>query len=94
MASGGSLGWFAAWMALDGSVGLILLVAGALMIVGQERLGVGLGTLALLLSLTTVDLVVFYFQQFRTVITASVQFLLFVALVYYRRSYLQGGDTA
>jgi len=94
VASGGSLGWFAAWMALDGSVGLILLVAGALMIVGEERLGVGLGTLALLLSLTTVDLVVFYFQQFRTVITASVQFLLFLVLAYYRRCYLPAGDTA
>lgn len=37
---GGSLGWFAAWVALEGSVGLILLVSAALMIVGQERFGV------------------------------------------------------
>lgn len=88
VASGGSLGWFAAWMALDGSVGLILLAAGVLMIIGQERLAVALGTLGLLLSLTTVDLVVFYFQQFRTIITASVQFLLFLVLGYYRHSYL------
>jgi hypothetical protein len=88
VAGGGSLGWFAAWTALDGSVGMILLVAGALMITGRERLGVGLGTLGLLLSLTTVDLVVFYFQQFRTIITASVQFILFLALVYYRGRYI------
>ncbi len=92
VASGGSLGWFAGWMALDGSVGLILLVAGVLMIIGRERFAVGLGMLGLLLSLSTVDLVVFYFQQFRTIITASVQFSLFLALAYYRRSYLPAAD--
>lgn len=92
VAGGGSLGWFAAWMALDGSIGAILLVAGVLMIVGREKLGIGLGTLGLLLSLTTVDVVVFYFQQFRTIITAAVQFSLFLALAHYRRCYLPATD--
>jgi hypothetical protein len=91
VAGGGSLGWFAAWMALDGSVGLILLVAGVSMIVGRERLAVEIGSLGLLLSLTTVDLVVFYFQQFHTIITAAVQFALFLALAYYRAHYLPAG---
>jgi hypothetical protein len=86
--SGSSLGWFAGWMALDGSVGLILLVSGVLMIMGRERLAVGLGMLGLLLSLTTVDLVVFYFQQFRAILTALVQFILLLALAHYRRNYL------
>lgn len=92
VAPGGSLGWFAGWMALDGSIGLILLVAGVLMGAGRERFAVGLGMLGLLLSLTTVDLVVFYFQQFRTIITAAVQFALFLALGHYRRSYLPAAD--
>ena len=92
VAGGRSLGWFAAWMALDGSVGLILLAAGVLMITGRDKLGVGLGTLALLLSLTTVNLVVFYFQQFRTIITAAVQFSLLVVIIYYRRHYLPVTD--
>jgi hypothetical protein len=92
IAPGGSLEWFAGWMALDGSIGLILLVAGVLMIVGRERFAVGLGMLGLLLSLTTVDLVVFYFQQFRTIITAAVQFGLFLTLGHYRRSYLRASD--
>jgi hypothetical protein len=88
IAGGGSLGWFAGWIALDGSVGMILLVAGFLMVFGQERLAIGLGSLGLLLSLTTVDLVVFYFQQFRTIITAAVQLGLLLALAHYRRRYL------
>jgi hypothetical protein len=92
IAAGGSLQWFAGWMALDGSIGLILLIAGVLMITGRERLAVGLGMLGLLLSLTTVDLLVFYFQQFRTIVTALVQFSLFLVLAYYRRTYLPASD--
>jgi hypothetical protein len=92
IASGVSLAWFAGWMALEGSIGLILLVAGVLLIIGRDRFAVGLGMLGLLLSLTTVDLVIFYFQQFRTILTASVQFFLFLALAHYRRNYLPAAE--
>jgi hypothetical protein len=88
------MGWFSARLALDGSVGLLLLVAAVLMIVRQERLGIQLSLLGLLLSLTVVDLLVFYFDQFSTIFTAMVQFGLLLGVLYYRRRYLTGLRTS
>jgi hypothetical protein len=44
---------------------------------------------SLLLSLTVVNLLVFYFDQFSAIITAVVQFSLLLAVVYYRKKYLE-----
>jgi len=86
--SAGGMGWFLARLALEGSVGLLLLVAAVLMIAGREWLGVQFGLLGLLLSLTAVDLLVFYFDQFSTIFMAVVQFGLLMGMLYYRRRYL------
>jgi hypothetical protein len=44
--------------------------------------------MSLLLSLTTVDLLLFYFEQFSTIVTATFQFVLLLAVLIYRRNYL------
>ena len=86
--SAAGLNWFFARLALETSVGLLLLSSSGLVISGKIELGVWVGIVALLLSLTTVDLLVFYFDQFSTVITASVQFSVLLLLTYYRQRYL------
>jgi len=86
--SASGMGWFSARLALEGSVGLLLLVAAVLIIVGHEQRGVQFGFFGLLLSLTAVDLLVFYFDQFSTIFTAVVQFGLLLGALYYRRRYL------
>jgi hypothetical protein len=86
--SASGMGWFSARLALEGSVGLLLLVAAVLLIVGRERRGVQFGFFGLLLSLTAVNLLVFYFDQFSTIFTAMVQFGLLLGVLYYRRRYL------
>lgn len=86
--SASGMSWFLVRLALEGSVGLLLLAAAVLNLVGQERLGIQLSILGLLLSLTTVNLVVFYFDQFSTIFTAMVQFVLLMGVLYYRRRYL------
>ncbi len=48
-----------------------------------------LGRLGLMLSLTVVDLMVFYFDQFSTILLAAVQFTLLIGLHAYRRRFLQ-----
>jgi len=83
------LNWFLARIALETSVGLILLAASILLIAGKDRLGCGLSYIGLLLSLTTVNLLVFYFDQFSTILIASVQFVFFLATAYYRQTFLQ-----
>jgi hypothetical protein len=87
--SAGSLNWFAARLALEITVGLLLILAGVMLISTKDDLGVGLGSLGLLLSLTAVNLLIFYFDQFSTIVIASVQFLLLLGLSYYRRHFIQ-----
>jgi hypothetical protein len=75
-------------LALIGLVGLLLVVAAVLLITGRERRGVVLGYIGLLLSLTTVTLLDFYFSQFQAIVGAVVQFTLLMGVILYRRRYL------
>jgi len=88
IASASGLGWFLADLALQGAVGLLLLIAAGLLVAGQERQGIRLGYLGLLLSLTAVDLLVFYFDQFSAILPALIQFGLLLGMLFYRRRYL------
>jgi hypothetical protein len=80
--------WFSVRVALEGLVGLLMVVSAGLFIANKERGGAALGYLGLLLSLAVVNLMVFYFEQFSTIIPAIVQFLLLLGVMYYRRRYL------
>lgn len=79
---------FSTQVTLEGSVGLLLVVAALLLLLGREQLGAGLAYLALLLSLAVVNLLTFYFQQFFTIIAASVQFVLLLGVIRYRQRFL------
>ena len=87
-----TLNWFAARLALEGTSGVLLLVSAILLILGKEKRGLALSYLSLLMSLAVVDLVVFYFDQFSTIIMAVIQFSLLVALLYYRKKYLRRNE--
>jgi hypothetical protein len=87
ISSTSGVGWFYARLILEGIVGLMLLVASILLITGRERRGIQLAYLSLLLSLTTVNLLVFYFDQFSTIILATIQFLLLLGVIHYRKRY-------
>jgi hypothetical protein len=87
-----NLDWFAARLALEGVTGLLLLISAVFLIAGQEKRGLAFSYLSLLMSLSGVDLVVFYFDQFSTIAMAVVQFGLLIALLYYRRKYQKIGE--
>ncbi len=76
--------WFTVRVTLEGSVGLLLVLAALALLLGRDRIGNTLGLIGLLLSLAGVNLLVFYFEQFSTMITAGLQFLALVALLRYR----------
>ena len=80
----GVTGWTDARLALEVLLGTTLLVAGILMTTKKSRFGVIIGIFGLILSLTTVDLLLFYFEQFSTIITTLIQFALLAGLLYYR----------
>lgn len=72
-------------VALEGAVGLILILAGLFILVGWQSWGLNLGVIGLLLSLAGVNLLVFYFEQFSTIVTALVQLLLLLTIFRYRQ---------
>jgi len=92
ISSASGLGWFYARLILEAIVGLMLFVSAILLIVGRLRRGIQLGSVGLLLSLTAVNLLVFYFDQFSTIILAAIQFLLLLGVIHYRKRYLVNSD--
>ena len=84
-----------AMLGLGGVVGILLMVAAILLAIGRERRGSLLGYFGLLLSLTAVAPINFYFSQFGAVSIALAQFTLLMAVILYRRLYLipeSGGE--
>jgi hypothetical protein len=90
VAAPASLYWFFARLILEGIVGMALLTGSILIIIKQVRLGINIGYYGLLLSLTTVDLLLFYFDQFSTILIALLQFLVLVGMIYYRKGIPKG----
>ena len=82
------LGLFLVQVALEAAVASLLVLGAALLILRRDRLGVGSAYAGLLLSLTVVNLLVFYFEQFSTIVTAVVQFILLVGVLRYRSRFL------
>jgi len=69
---------------LGGVVGTLLMLGAALLVLGRIRAGLACGYFGLLLSLTTLNLLVFYFDQFGAVGTALLDFAALIGLVRYR----------
>ncbi len=83
-----SLTWYLVRMVLEGAIGGLLAAGGLLLALGRQRLGVRLGQYGLLVALTTVNLLIFYFDQFGTIALSLIQFGLLVSLGRYRHLYL------
>src|SRR5919202_1440431 len=84
----GDLVGILALLGLGGVVGLLLIVAAILLAIGRERRGSSLGYLGLLLSLTAVAPINFYFSQFGAVGNALAEFALLLGVILYRRRYI------
>jgi hypothetical protein len=84
-----SMTWFELRLGLEFAIGFVLIAAAILLVSRQQRQGVALGYIGLLLLLTTVDLLVFYFDQFSTIVIATLQLLVLLGLIYYRRNWLK-----
>lgn len=80
--------WFALMIGVKGIVGLVLIVALAFFILGRDRQGVALALAGLLLSITAVDVLLFYFEQFIAAAYTTIDFALIVGLNFYNRRYL------
>jgi hypothetical protein len=76
-------------LALEVVIGVSLLVAVALLVAGKNRQAINLGFLCLLVSVAVLDMLLFFFEQFSTVLTVGFQFILLFGLMHYRREFLK-----
>jgi hypothetical protein len=81
--------WVEARVYLEGSMGLLAAVAGGLILAGRDRSGMMIAYIDMLLTLTVVDLIIFYFDQFSTIFFAIGQFVLLMLIIRYRARFLQ-----
>ncbi|HTX78699.1 MAG TPA: hypothetical protein VMC62_03485 [Longilinea sp.] len=84
-----ALSWFQACVGLEGAMGLLLLVAGTLLLMNKEQAGIALGRVILLISIAIVNLLVFYFDQFSTIVNAAIQFALIIGVMHYHHRFLR-----
>lgn len=75
---------------LEGGVSITLIASALMLITGREQAGTGVAWAGLLLALTAVNLLVFYYDQFSTILTALLQLGLLGSLAAYRQRYLTG----
>jgi hypothetical protein len=88
LSSGQEATWFALMIGLKAVVGVALLIALVQMLRGHEERAIPFALVGLLLSITTVDVLLFYFEQFIAAAYVAIDFLLIAALNFYRRRYL------
>lgn len=74
--AGSTVGWIAAWIGLEGVVGVTLIGAGVFYLVGMRSRGCRLAEVCLFFYIIAVDMLVFYYLQFRAMALVPVQMLL------------------
>ena len=81
--------WFFRLQVMQGLVGVMLVLGAGLLLTRREEQGVRFCYTGLLIYLTIVNLLLFYYNQFSTIIFASVQFVLLLGVLYYQQRYIQ-----
>lgn len=92
VATSAGLAWFSASVGLEGATGILLVLGALLMLFGKESSGTGLAYLGLMLAFTAVNLLAFYFEQFSTILPATIEFILLLGVLHYRKLYLSGSQ--
>lgn len=83
------LTWFQAKVLLEGGTGLLAIISALLISLKREKAGIWIGIADMLVALTIVNLLIFYFDQFSTILLAAYQFILFTILLRYQRRFLK-----
>jgi len=81
--------WVFVIIMLDGFLGFMLSLGGALMGIGRKNWGTETASIALVVKLVALNLVMFYIHQFATIITAGYQFIILQGIYFYQRKYIK-----
>lgn len=82
------LNWFEARVLLEGGVGIFALVSAGLMMTKAEIQGVWAGIADMLVTLTLVNPLIFYFDQFSSMFGAFFHFVIFILLIRYKQRFM------
>lgn len=82
------LTFFQIRMGLQGSLGLIMLISAAMIAIGKDRLGIPIAYIGMLFSLTVVNLLLFYYDQFFTIFLSLIGLLILIIIMRYRKRFL------
>jgi len=80
--------WFAIRLAVQGLVGFLSMLAALMFLLKRDNTAVNLGILGLTISLTVVNILIFYLDQFSASIGAILEFALLLGVAAYRQRYL------
>ena len=81
--------WAFILIMLNGLLGFLLSVGGALILLGRKNWGTEIASVALVVKLVALNLILFYIQQFTTIITAGYQFIILQGIYFYQRKYVK-----
>lgn len=68
---------------VETAVGVMMILSATVLSTKHKFIGAVMGCVSFLLCLMVVDLVLFYFEQFSTIFTTSIQFILLIGYLYY-----------
>lgn len=81
------LNWFEARIGMEGTIGILLFISSLLLFLGKDKRAISLAYVSLLFSLTIVNLLVFYFDQFSSIVITLVEFLILILILRYRKRF-------
>ena len=93
LVSDASIYWFLVRLSLEALVGVALVVSAFLLAKGSEKTGVSIAYYGILLSLTTVNLLVFYFDQTRAFLSTAGQLTLLLMIIHFQHRFLYSSET-
>jgi hypothetical protein len=82
------LDWLTARVILEGIIAFILFLSGLLLLFKQKKLGMALGYLGMILVITVLNMLIFYYDQFSTIGFAVIQLAILLLVLYYRNHFL------
>jgi hypothetical protein len=82
------LTWFQAHIAVQGSLAIITIICGFLLFAKREKIAIRMAIANLLVTFTVANLLLFYFNQFSTILNAMIQLIVFLGLIRYQQRFL------
>ena len=87
------LNWFEAKVGLEGTIGIVLMIGAVLFILNRES-SLSSFNVSVVVMIGLVNLLIFYFDQFSSIISASFEFLILLNLIRYQSRFMKTSDNS